>query len=83
MNGRFHGGALDGRTFTWPDGIPPPRGLDVEHEEKVLRYGFERSAPDGPVYTFVSERGAMGRDAIVVDLKTALKAAALRFYPKL
>lgn len=81
MNGHFQGGGLDGRTFTWPDHRAAPRGLDVEHGGKVLRYGFERSAPDGPVYTFVSERRAMGKNAILVDLKTELKAAALRYYP--
>lgn len=80
MRARFRGGALDGREFTV--GEPPPRGLDVEHDGRVLRYGMDGRAETGEaIYGFVTRRWAFGRTGALIYLDGQLHATALPFYP--
>lgn len=77
---RFEGGGLDGRTAEIP-GTAPPRGMDVEHDGQVERYGFERADGTGAVFTFVAKRRELSRRGFVMPITPGMRGVPLGFYP--
>lgn len=80
MKAIFLGGPLDGREFEVP--IPPPKGLDIAHGGKALRYGFERSADEAVFYGFCEARWSSTRRSHFIYLGENVQGVALLFYPR-
>jgi hypothetical protein len=80
MKAIFRGGGLNGRAFTIEQ--VPPRGLDVEHDGRVLRYGHAGQSDIGEAIYVYSGRGAAIHRGPPVWLGGEFNATALSFYPR-
>lgn len=80
MKAIFQGGPLDGREFEVP--VPPPKGLDIDHHGRALRYGFERSGDDVIVYGFCEARWRSTMRSHFIYLGENVRGVALLFYPR-
>jgi hypothetical protein len=80
MRAIFKTGPLEGRAFEVPN--PPPKGLDVQHGDRVLRYGFEGfDEVDGAVFVFCEARRTSTWKSHPVWLGENVQGVALLFYP--
>jgi hypothetical protein len=80
MKSIFRGGGLNGRAFIIEQ--VPPRGLDVEHEGRVLRYGYAGQSDIGEAIYVYAGRGAAIHRGAPVWLGGEFNATALQFYPR-
>lgn len=78
MKAKFKGGDLDGQDV--PIGEPPPRGLDVRHQRRVLRYGFEGREDDGAAIYHYAGRGSESSGP-VIDIG-GISATPLHYPPR-